>query len=41
MAEDADLRRSEFNWAFVLMQYVGYLRRNPDDAPEPGRNFAG
>ena len=23
------------------MQYFGYLRRNPNDAPEPGLNFAG
>jgi len=25
----------EFNRAFVLMQYFGYLRRNPNDAPDP------
>jgi hypothetical protein len=25
----------------LLMQYFGYLRRNPDDAPEPGLNFGG
>lgn len=31
VAEDADLKRNEFNRAFVLMQYYGYLRRNPDD----------
>lgn len=31
VAEDADLRQREFNRAFVLMQYFGYLRRNPDD----------
>ena len=41
VAEHAELRRREFNRAFVLMQYFGYLRRNPDDAPEPGLNFAG
>ncbi|HJQ31230.1 MAG TPA: Calx-beta domain-containing protein [Pyrinomonadaceae bacterium] len=41
VAEDADLRAAELNRAFVLMQYYGYLRRNPDDAPEPGLNFAG
>ncbi len=29
------------NKAFVLMQYFGYLRRRPNDAPEPGRNFDG
>ncbi|MET0645680.1 MAG: hypothetical protein ABW208_03605, partial [Pyrinomonadaceae bacterium] len=23
-----------FNRAFVLMQYFGYLRRNPDEAPD-------
>ena len=28
-----------YNPAFVLMQYYGYLRRNPDD--EPDNNFAG
>jgi hypothetical protein len=33
VAEDADTERREFNRAFVLMQYFGYLRRNPDDAP--------
>jgi CSLREA domain-containing protein len=32
---------AEFNRAFVLMEYYGYLRRNPDDAPEPTLNFAG
>jgi hypothetical protein len=31
VAEDADLRQHESNRAFVLMQYYGYLRRNPDD----------
>jgi len=42
VAEDADLRSAEFNKAFVLMQYFGYLRRNPDDAPDlnfDGYNF--
>jgi hypothetical protein len=28
-----------YNDAFVLMQYYGYLRRNPDDAPDS--NFSG
>ena len=28
--------RRESNRAFVLMQYYGYLRRNPNDAPEAG-----
>jgi hypothetical protein len=31
VAEDADLKAAEFNRAFVLMQYYGYLRRNPND----------
>lgn len=31
VAEDPDLHRAEFNRAFVLMQFFGYLRRNPDD----------
>jgi hypothetical protein len=41
VAEDADLDSREKNRAFVLMQYYGYLQRNPDDAPEANRNFAG
>lgn len=31
IAEDSDLAISEKNSAFVLMQYFGYLRRNPND----------
>jgi hypothetical protein len=34
VAADADLNRAEFNRAFVLMQYFGYLRRNPNDLPD-------
>lgn len=34
VAEDADLSIAEFNRAFVLMQFFGYLRRNPNDAPD-------
>ena len=41
VAENAELARKEFNRALVLMQYFGYLRRNPDDAPEQNRDFAG
>ena len=41
VADNATLRQAELNRAFVLMQYFGYLRRNPDDAPEPGLNFGG
>jgi hypothetical protein len=39
MAENSILRQREFNRAFVLMQYYGYLRRNPDDAPD--NDFSG
>jgi hypothetical protein len=31
VAEDADLASAEKNRAFVLMQYYGYLRRNPNE----------
>ena len=41
VAENQTLRQRELNRAFVLMQYFGYLRRNPDDAPEAGLNYAG
>jgi hypothetical protein len=34
VAENEQIRRNEFRRAFVLMQYYGYLRRNPDDAPD-------
>jgi hypothetical protein len=34
VAENTEFARREFNRAFVLMQYFGYLRRNPDDAPD-------
>ncbi len=34
VAENAELGRRELNKAFVLMQYFGYLRRNPDDLPD-------
>ncbi len=42
IVEDADFQQREFNRAFVLMQYLGYLRRNPDEAPDnniDGYNF--
>jgi len=41
VAENGTLTQQEFNRAFVLMQYFGYLRRNPNDAPEAGLNFDG
>ena len=34
VAERAGQLPAEFNRAFVLMQFVGYLRRNPNDAPD-------
>ncbi len=42
IAEDPDLEEIEKNKAFVLAQYFGYLRRNPNDAPDTdhsGYNF--
>ena len=42
VAESPALQRREFNRAFVLMQYFGYLRRDPDAAPDSdfsGYNF--
>jgi hypothetical protein len=41
IAEDPDMVAAERNRAFVLMQYFGYLRRNPDDAPEASRDYSG
>jgi hypothetical protein len=41
VAENSTLASQELNRAFVLMEYFGYLRRNPNDAPEPGLNFDG
>jgi hypothetical protein len=42
VADNAEFRRKEQNAAFVLMQYFGYLHRNPDegrDANLDGFNF--
>lgn len=39
VAENQTFSQREFNRAFVLMQYFGYLRRNPDDLPD--NNHAG
>ncbi len=42
VSENAALQSREFNKAFVLMQYFGYLRRDPDTAPDAdfgGYNF--
>jgi hypothetical protein len=35
VAEHPELARLELNRAFVLMQYFGYLRRNPNSGPNP------
>jgi inhibitor of cysteine peptidase len=32
--DDAQFDKQEFNRAFVLMQYFGYLRRNPNQTPD-------
>jgi hypothetical protein len=42
VADNSDFRRREQNPAFVLMQYFGYLHRNPDEGPDSdmgGFNF--
>src|SRR5205814_9510931 len=41
VAEDPDLFAVETNRAFVLAQYFGYLRRNPNDAPEASLDYTG
>jgi hypothetical protein len=41
VAEDADLFAAEKNRAFVLTQFIGYLRRNPNDPPEAGLDYTG
>ncbi|MBV9925318.1 MAG: DUF4214 domain-containing protein [Acidobacteria bacterium] len=42
MALNAEFTKQEFNRAFVLMEYFGYLRRNPNEGPDStldGYNF--
>jgi hypothetical protein len=41
VADNSILKQQELNKAFVLMQYFGYLRRNPFDPPEPTLDFQG
>ena len=41
VADNGTLVQQEFNRAFVLMQYFGYLRRNPNDSPEATLDFQG
>jgi YVTN family beta-propeller protein len=42
LVEDVEFFNKEFNRMFVFMEYLGYLRRNPDDPPDnnlDGFNF--
>jgi hypothetical protein len=39
VADSNSIFQKQYNPAFVLMEYYGYLRRNPDDAPD--NNFSG
>jgi hypothetical protein len=41
VADNSALKQQELNKAFVLMQYFGYLRRNPYDPPEQSLDYAG
>jgi hypothetical protein len=41
VADDPAFRQGVSNESFVLMEYYGYLRRNPNDPPEPNLNFDG
>ena len=41
VAENSTLDQQELNRAFVLMQYYGYLRRNPYDPPELTLDYQG
>jgi hypothetical protein len=41
VGENQRLAEQESNRAFVLMQYFGYLRRNPIDAPESTLDYRG
>jgi hypothetical protein len=38
VAESQTLHNAELNKAFVLSQYFGYLKRNPDDLPDANFN---
>src|SRR2546421_3280259 len=41
IAEHPNLVNAEFNRAFVLMQFFGYLRRDPNAAPEATLDYTG
>jgi len=38
VSDSTSVRNAEFRGAFVLMEYFGYLRRNPTDAPDLNDN---
>lgn len=41
VAENSVFHNRQSNRAFVLMQYFGFLRRNPNDPPEAALDFSG
>jgi Calx-beta domain-containing protein len=41
IAENSVFHERQYNKAFVLMQYFGYLRRNPNDPPELNLDYGG
>jgi hypothetical protein len=41
VAENDEFSRAQTNSAFVMMQYFGYLRRNPNDPPQTHFDFSG
>ncbi|HLM58440.1 MAG TPA: SBBP repeat-containing protein [Pyrinomonadaceae bacterium] len=41
VADSGSVYNRQFNSGFILSQYIGYLRRNPNDAPEPNLDYAG
>ncbi|HVF42471.1 MAG TPA: PA domain-containing protein [Pyrinomonadaceae bacterium] len=41
VADSGSVTSKTLNEAFVLMQYFGYLQRDPDAAPQAGLNFDG
>jgi hypothetical protein len=41
VADSGSVYNRQFNAGFVLSQYIGYLRRNPNDAPEPALDYTG
>jgi hypothetical protein len=41
VADSRSVYNRQYNPGFVLSQYIGYLRRNPNDAPEPNLDYAG